>query len=162
MSSDYKPVQESSTLKPPKWISALTAGTLSLIAVALLQRFGDSVFDTLQSALGKRLAVQAIALLLVLLGYFAWLLLRHPRVRHLDRRRALYWAHGDMTPFCPCCYEVDNKQHHLSGPVPLLGGKDEFCQCHVCHRNFLAALGMDFVIHETGVSIQQSVLKGKR
>lgn len=29
----------------------------------------------------------------------------------------LYWKEGDETPFCPRCYEGDNKKHHLRSVV---------------------------------------------
>ncbi|MDV0593493.1 MULTISPECIES: hypothetical protein [unclassified Enterobacter] len=29
----------------------------------------------------------------------------------------LYWKEGDETPFCPRCYEGDNKKHHLRSIV---------------------------------------------
>ena len=143
--------QESSKLPRPKWLERATAGTLGLIAVALLQAFGDSVFDALQSALGKRLVVQSIALLLVLLGYFAWLLLRKPRVRSLHRHRALYWAHSDKTPFCTFCYETSGKQLHLVGPTEMPDSyKDvERWECPVFYHCYISKAGEDFVLHAT-------------
>jgi hypothetical protein len=161
MSSDSKPAQESSTLKPPKWIAAWTAGTLSLIAVALLQRFGDSVFDTLQSALGKRLVVQAIALLLVLLGYCVWLLLRRPRIRRLERRFGLYWASDDKTAFCPFCYETSDKQLHLVGPKDLRGSEEKLWECNTCYHWYRGKPESDVSTIETPLAVEL-IRKGKR
>ena len=138
---------ESSKPPLPKWIGTATAGTAALLVSAFLQKFGDSVFDTLQASLGKRLVVQAIGLLLVLLGYFVWLHLRKPHVRRLRRHRAVYWAHGDSTPFCAFCYETGAKQHHLVGPIEMLHKEVERWECRVCHHDYTATKpGEDFLM----------------
>jgi|ERR1035441_1700249 hypothetical protein len=151
MNKDSKTSQESSIQKSPKWIAQLTAGTLSLIALALLQRYGDTVFDTLQLALGKRLVVQAIALLVVLLGYFGWSLIRKPRIRKLVRNRELFWAHRDSTPFCPYCYEFCEKQIHLVGPKSVNNGGQiqERWECYVCYHDFDASSGKSFLMEKS-------------
>src|SRR5258707_5270373 len=144
--ADTSAPQESSKLPQPKWIAKATAGTLALIVVALLQRYGDAVFDTLQSALGKRLLVQSIGLLLVLLGYSGWVVFRKPRIRQLHRRRAIYWVHGDSTPFCAFCYETTSKQHHLIGPIHIMDRSIERWDCPVCHHDYTAKSGDDFLM----------------
>ena len=139
--------QEPSKPPLPKWIGTATAGTAALLISALLQKFGDSVFDTLQASLGKKLVVQAIGLLLVLLGYFAWLHFRKPRTKKLTRRRAVYWAHGDSTPFCAFCYETASKHHHLVGPIEMHDPSVERWECRVCHHDYAATkTGADFLM----------------
>lgn len=47
----------------------------------------------------------------------------------------LYWIEGDETPFCPVCYESDNKLHHLTynpgGP-----GCNSYRRCKICKNTF--------------------------
>lgn len=135
MSIDFKKPQEAAVLKTPKWIERSVVVTLGLVATALLQRYGDAVFDGIQSALGKRLAVQAIAILIVLLLYFGWLLFRRPRIRSLIYRRGVFWARRDTTPFCPHCFESWSRQVHLTGPFSISEDRERW-DCHTCHYGF--------------------------
>ena len=141
--------QESSKLPPPKWISTATATIVGLLLLAILQSCGDSVFDWLQQSLGKKLVVESISLLLVLLGYISWRFYSKPRVRKLHRRRAVYWATRDKTPFCPRCYEVDSKQHHLTSQTIDSQSKNPQWICFACYYGYEDVPDSDFRMIET-------------
>ena len=68
------------------------------------------------------------------------------RLRH---SRLIYYADGDVIPFCPRCYEIDSKLIHLFGPVPMTDTDVEFWKCMVCHYNYSAKNGESFQVHKS-------------
>lgn len=48
----------------------------------------------------------------------------------------LYWANGDSVPFCPVCYERDNKLHHLSYYERSVYESEAFYSCRICSDKF--------------------------
>ena len=60
------------------------------------------------------------------------------RKRSFHHVRQLYYADGDAVPFCPRCWESQNKAVHLFGPVPMVNKNVEFFECHVCGYDYSA------------------------
>jgi hypothetical protein len=117
-------------------------GVLALAVTALLQKYGDSVFDAVHNTLGSKLLLQIGAVLLFLLGYLVYRLKARRRLRW---HRNLFWEHGDNTPFCPFCHEKDDKWIHLIFAPPITGqDNSERWMCYVCNHDFGARNGENF------------------
>ncbi|MCY9805893.1 hypothetical protein OTK51_20935 [Vibrio scophthalmi] len=58
-----------------------------------------------------------------------------------DPRTEVCWADGDVSPYCPVCYESDNKLIHLSSQQTLGFAPNEVHRphhtCRVCKKAFL-------------------------
>ena len=65
-----------------------------------------------------------------------------PPLQHL---RGVYYASGDLVPFCPYCYETDNRRIHLSGPVALFDSTMERWDCHTCNTAYGAKPNENFL-----------------
>jgi hypothetical protein len=95
-----------------KW-RELSLLTLWSVTLALLQKFGDAVFDSTTDAIGKTLLLQIASLVLFSLVYLGWRVHKHgkeqPEVeRILD---GIEFRRGPRTgyvwlPFCPQCHVV--------------------------------------------------------
>lgn len=95
-----------------KWreLSLLILGSTT---VALLQKYGDALFDSAANTIGKTLLLQIVALLLFASVYLSWRVYKHrkekPEVeRLLD---GIEFRRGPRTgyiwmPFCPQCHVV--------------------------------------------------------
>ena len=49
-------------------------------------------------------------------------------------RERFYWKNGDDRPFCPKCWEKDEKQIHLSGPRKYYKRTRHYCE--VCQTSY--------------------------
>ena len=58
--------------------------------------------------------------------------------------RGLYYKANDKIPFCPHCWEADNKKIHLSGPVAMMDTSVEYWECYTCDHDYCAKLGENF------------------
>ena len=64
--------------------------------------------------------------------------------------RQLYWLPNDPIPFCPHCYENEDKLLHLSGPLEVWSNEEiEAWNCDVCSRDYHAKPGQDFERRKT-------------
>lgn len=50
----------------------------------------------------------------------------------LERHKGVYWVRGDPDPWCPVCWEKDQRALHLAR-TDILAGR--LCQCPVCGYN---------------------------
>ena len=71
------------------------------------------------------------------------------RKQSLAHVRLIYYADDDPIPFCPRCWEIDNKLIHLFGPVKVTDPAVQFWQCLVCHYDYSAKEGENFHAHKT-------------
>jgi hypothetical protein len=62
-----------------------------------------------------------------------------------EYRRGLYFKTNDPIPFCPHCWETNNKKIHLSGPVPMSDAAVEYWECHACNKDYHAKSGENFL-----------------
>jgi len=57
-----------------------------------------------------------------------------------DSTSEVYWKEGDKTPYCPACYEADNKLIHLSARKTVGFSPNEIHRphhnCKVCNKSF--------------------------
>jgi len=127
----------------PKRLAEYIIGLLGLTAIALLQKFGDSAFDAIHHALGSKLLLQLGALLLCSLAYCIFLILRMKRNKLIWKRR-LYWAKGDIVPFCSLCHEKEKKNIHLYQIQHIDKKYAEAFACPICFQLFAAEKGKNF------------------
>jgi hypothetical protein len=72
------------------------------------------------------------------------------RKQSLKHVRLVYYADGDPIPFCPRCWEGNNKLIHLFGPLEMWGDQDaEGWQCRVCYYDYTAKEGENFHARKT-------------
>jgi 4-amino-4-deoxy-L-arabinose transferase-like glycosyltransferase len=106
-----------------KWWLEVTTTLVAAVSLAILQKFGDSLFDTVTNALGKTLLIQIASLLLFSLIYLGWKVVRQKREKpELIRVVAgVEFRRGDRTgrkwlPFCPNCHvAIYPVQHERMG-----------------------------------------------
>jgi hypothetical protein len=123
---------------------------LGAVAVGLLHAYGESTFDLLVHALGKTKLLQIVALLLCLLGYCVFWIVKMKRDK-LVLKRSLYWMHGDKSPLCAFCYDTGNKRVHLNWKTYYEKEKQkdvECWQCYNCNHDYVAWHGKDFAIRK--------------
>jgi len=104
-----------------KW-RELTLSLSGLAIVALLQKFGDAVFDSAANTIGKTLLLQIVSLLFLSCAYLGWRVYRHgkekPQKPEVVRIVAgVEFRYGDRTgrqwlPFCPKCNTAIYPQRH--------------------------------------------------
>jgi hypothetical protein len=63
--------------------------------------------------------------------------------KSLKHDRMFYWLEGDQVPYCPHCYETEQKLIHLFS-VRYLNNKNEHFQCNTCYHDFSAEPGKPF------------------
>jgi hypothetical protein len=71
------------------------------------------------------------------------------RKQSLKHIRLIYYAEDDPIPFCPRCWEIDNKPIHLFGPLEMFGHDGEGWQCRACQYDYTAKKGENFNAHKT-------------
>jgi len=123
-----------------EYIAALSA----IIAGVFLQAYGDSIFDSLVHALGKKKLLQIGALLLCSLGWCIFWIWQTKRNK-LIFEHGLYWAKNGKIPFCPHCHETKKQNVHLN----LFQHRDEkyvAYSCSNCDHAYAADSGKDFQI----------------
>lgn len=111
-----------------KW-RELTVTWLGLAATLLLSKFGDAVFDSATSVIGKTLLLQVAALLLISSVYLGWRVHAHgkekPEVEKLlfgiEFRKGPRTGYTWM-PFCPQCHVVLHPKWDDFQPVRCLAG----------------------------------------
>lgn len=138
--------------QPPRWLVTLLLSALALLGTLLLEAFGDSVFDNLTESLGKRRTLQLLFLLSCTTVCLAYWVFYRPLPRKLERRRAVYWARSDTTPFCAFRYETASKQHHLVGPIEMFDKSVERWECRVCHHDYTATKKGDELLMRSSYS----------
>ena len=75
---------------------------------------------------------------------FATLAQEHQRLQlaqslpPLQHVRGVYYMSGDPVPFCPRCYEIQQKRIHLFGPIELMNSSVERWDCHACNKYYAA------------------------
>ena len=138
--ADSTPKTETSGPQLPKWLATSLLGLLALLGTALLEAYGDSVFDNLTVSLGKRRWLQLVFLLFCTIGYFSYLLSSRPRQPKVARRRGVCFAKGDSEPLCPYCYDRDASRIHLAR-VDTIEAHDERWECHSCDHDYSAHHG---------------------
>jgi hypothetical protein len=99
-----------------KWREGI-ASLLVAAAIALLAKFGDKVFDSVTSALGKKLLLELLFVLFVSCAWLGWLVYRHRKeepeaVRvcsgvEFRRSKTTGWQ---WCPFCPKCHTIIHPQ----------------------------------------------------
>jgi hypothetical protein len=147
MSDESTSFLEKLKQSPGKWLALLIAATTASIGAALLRAWGDPVFDAIVAALGKRLFLQSILVLICILGYLGYLVFAHHR-KKLYWKNGLYWSRGDGTPYCPCCYEKESKPVHMTGPIELWNSEVERWDCPLCESVYCARTpGDKFIRH---------------
>ncbi|MEJ0088606.1 MAG: hypothetical protein WDM80_02480 [Limisphaerales bacterium] len=62
-----------------------------------------------------------------------------------EHRRGLFYKTGDPIPFCPHCFEADDRKIHLSGPVPMMDESIEYWECYTCDHDYHAKQGGIFL-----------------
>jgi len=121
------------------WIALLSAG----ISTSLIQAYGDLFCDSVHNALGNKLMVQALALLVCISGYLSFELFCRERSK-LRHRRGLYWAAGDPVPYCPFCFDGSQKRVHLFTSIYNKNPKAQVFECQECNRDYSAWDGENF------------------
>lgn len=66
------------------------------------------------------------------------------RRKSLRHERQLYYASGDVVPFCPTCYEKTDKYVHLFGPKSGYPQDVECYECLGCNYSYYAKGGSPF------------------
>ncbi len=130
------------TLGPATGLALLITAIVTAVAVACLQFSGERIFDEILAAIGKKLFLQVILVLLAILSYCFYLLVKNSR--RLSWRRCLYWAKTDQTPFCPVCYETKGLRVHLN-TISFRAECDQAYSCGTCKNVYFAeSLAKDF------------------
>lgn len=63
--------------------------------------------------------------------------------KSLRHERSVYYAEGDNIPFCPRCWEMNDKLIHLFGQE-MMNKDTESWSCHTCHYDFTAEVAAAF------------------